>query len=212
MATIKSTSLGKISGRVGNAVFYVRGEQNCIRSSPLAYHDANTPEQQLQRMRLRGVTTFYGVLMSTLVPLIWRRFALGTSLSGYNLFVRENIRAFDGRGGVIFENLCFSKGRLPAAENMVWVRSSDSIVRLTWENLSACSWRRMNDRLIVVVVGADASFYLLMPPAFRVTRRRKSTEIRLEKQEQPVHLYCFFGTEKMDGFSDDVHFEIGAES
>lgn len=208
MATIKSRSWGKISGRVGNAVFYMQGEQNCIRSLPLSYHDANTPEQQMQRMRLRGVTTFYGVLMSTLVPLIWRKLALGTRWSGYNLFVRENIRAFDGTGGIIFENLRFSRGRLPAAENMELERSSDSVVHLTWENLSACSRRRMNDRLIVVVVAADASFYLLMPPAFRVERKRKLTEITLEKQEQPVHLYCFFATEKMDGFSDDVHFEI----
>lgn len=208
MAIIKPTPLGRISGRVGNAIFYrVRG-RTCVRSCPLSYRDANTPAQQLQRMKLKDIATFYHVLKPTVISIIWRKFALGTSLSGYNLFVRENIRAFDGMGGIIFENLHFSKGKLPSAENMKLVRGSDRVVRLTWENLSACSRKRMTDPLMVVVVAADASFYLLTPPGFRVNREQKWAEIPLEEQEQPQHVYYFFAAEKMDGFSNDIHFEI----
>ncbi|MFR4037743.1 MAG: hypothetical protein ACLTZT_08070 [Butyricimonas faecalis] len=67
MAKHYNSLLRGLSGRIGNTIFYRNGNQDCIRSYPLEYHDANTPEQQKNRKRLTVALRFYQQLKETLL-------------------------------------------------------------------------------------------------------------------------------------------------
>ena len=92
MAKHCNSLLRGLRGRIGNTIFYRNGDQDCIRSYPLEYHDANTPEQQKNRAHLTVALRFYQQLKETLLKEVWKSEGHRLKTNGYALFMKKNFR------------------------------------------------------------------------------------------------------------------------
>lgn len=207
MAQVNNRIVG-FSGRIGDLIFYRSGGKEFVRRCSRGRRDAQTPGQLLQRQRMRGVVKMYQALRATFVHRVWQQLAQMYSLSAYQLFIQHNIRAFDGRGGIIFDRLHFSAGILPLPANLSAERTGPTEVKLTWQNPGVFPREKMSDRLVVVVVGEDTAFYLPGPESVNACRGAQQALLSLQERETPSHLYCFFASANGQEFSDNVYFKV----
>lgn len=121
MAKHYNSLLRGLSGRIGNTIFYRNGNQDCIRSYPLEYHDANTPEQQKNRKRLTVALRFYQQLKETLLKEVWKNEGHRQKTNGYALFMKRNIHVFTPEGKIAdFSRLQIGIGRRQDVNNMAY--------------------------------------------------------------------------------------------
>ena len=150
MAIGKSVLLDGLRGKIGNVIFYRVGEEVRIRSRNSRYRDAKTPEQQAQRSRVKGVAALYNGLSSQLL-VYWKEQAVGTNLTGYNLFMRSNIHNVGPDGNLLNpQDLLVVQGNLPQPS---WVKAeltSWGIMQLAWDT-DTPEYKNSEDRLCIVV-------------------------------------------------------------
>lgn len=137
MATGKSLLLDGLRGKIGNLVFYQVGEELRIRSKSSHYRDAKTPRQQAQRSRVKGVAALYNELSSQLM-VYWKEQCAGTSLTGYNLFMRSNIRNVGADGCLLdSRDLVVTQGSLPLPVSVKAKITLQGMLRLAWDTDTA---------------------------------------------------------------------------
>ncbi len=150
MAIGKSVLLDGLRGKIGNVIFYRVGEEVRVRSRSSRYRDAKTPEQQAQRSRVKGVAALYNGLSSQLL-VYWKEQAVGTNLTGYNLFMRSNIHNVGPDGNLLNpQELLVVQGNLPQPS---WVKAeltSRGIMQLAWDT-DTPEYKNSEDRLCIVV-------------------------------------------------------------
>ena len=100
MAIIFSSALQHLKGKIGNFIFYLAKGQLRMRSYGKPNTICWTSEQKLQQNRLRAVVFFYRVNQTTLLPKIWKIAARDMIMSGYNLFIRENMSVFNAEHSI----------------------------------------------------------------------------------------------------------------
>lgn len=182
-----------ISGKVGNTVFYQVGPETRVRSIPAEYSDAKTPEQLDCRSQFMVAICFYRHLVETPLREVWRVAAGGMSASGYNFFMRLNMKVFKPDGKIAdFSRLQLAVGMMQEVNNLRGEVDDRDVVTLTWEENAGLAPARMSDELMVVVLYGDRSF----TPVFeevRATRRDGKATFRLYRRRgTAAHLYCFF--------------------
>lgn len=97
MATIKRGILGGGSGSVANVVMTAWKGIAVIKSKPLSVANPQTPAQNIQRGKFSGIVNIAQHILSSVIQPVWNNFA--QSMSGYNLFVKNNvITTFDING------------------------------------------------------------------------------------------------------------------
>jgi hypothetical protein len=79
-----------ISGRMGNRVYYLRNEKQCSRAHVMPANP-RTKRQQQGRTRFAGLVTRWRSLGPSLKE-NWSRRARNLNMSGYNLFISENMK------------------------------------------------------------------------------------------------------------------------
>lgn len=150
MATGKSVLLEGLRGKIGNLVFYRVGEELRIRSKSNHYRDAKTPGQQAQRSRVKGVAALYNGLSSQL-SVYWKEQCTGTNLTGYNLFMRSNIRHVGSDGSLLNpQDLVVAQGTLPQPASVKAKITSQGVLRLAWDAKTA-DYENTTDRLCIAV-------------------------------------------------------------
>ena len=111
--------------------------------------------------------------------------------SGYTLFLKANMRAFNGEG-LLYDLVHFSAGNLFLPRELQGCREGDK-VRLTWKNEYVVREERLGDELWCVVMMEDMRFRIVTPEAISEERGKR------------IHLYCFFGSINRCDFSENLH-------
>ena len=138
MAKHCNSLLRGLRGRIGNTIFYRNGDQDCIRSYPLEYHDANTPEQQKNRAHLTVALRFYQQLKETLLKEVWKSEGHRLKTNGYALFMKKNYHVFTPEGKIAdFSRLQIGIGRRQDVNNMTLSIDPQDKVTLQWETTRA---------------------------------------------------------------------------
>ena len=198
-----------ISGKVGNTVFYRVGADTRVRSTPAEYSDAKTPEQMDCRSQYMVAICFYRHMVVTPLREVWRVATGGMSASGYNFFMRLNMKVFKPDGKIAdFSRLQLAVGMLQKVNNLRGEVDDRDVVTLTWEENAGLAPARMGDELMVVVLYGDRSF----TPVFeevRATRGERKAMIQLNrKRGMAAHLYCFFRAKEGKAYSSSQYLRI----
>jgi len=96
MAIIKRGILGGLSGKIGNVVGSSWKGIATLKSLPLSVSNPKTVGQVAQRKAFKAVTLAGSDLLSDICKPLWDREA--QQMSGYNAFVKNNIKAFSSLG------------------------------------------------------------------------------------------------------------------
>lgn len=210
MAQIRNNLLSGLSGRVGNVVFYQCRGRTYVRRLPVSVSNPRTPLQLIQRHKIVAVQTFYKTLRDTIIPRIWKEAASQLNMSGYNLFMKCNLAAFDGQGSMAdYAKVHFSSGRLPQADCLSLAEAGRNEIMVKWKNVTPLNARRMTDRLMGVVVYEDESFDILLPEEIGAQRQDEQARIPI-RAETPalLALYVFFADRDLQFFSKDQYFSL----
>lgn len=150
MAIGKSVLLDSFHGKVGNMVLYQVGGEVRMRSKGFRYRDAKTPEQLAQRSRVKGIAALYREFSYQLL-VYWKEQAVGTTLNGYNMFMRCNIHHVGPDGSLLNpRDLLVTQGSLPIPSWLKAETTAQGILRLSWDTDKMES-KNMTDRLRIVV-------------------------------------------------------------
>ena len=96
MVEIKSGLLKDAHGRHDGMVIYHKRGKTFGRKLPSYDGNVDSPIRARQNARLSSVVTLYQSVKNTFLVYSWNREANNRDISsGYNLFVKENINAFD---------------------------------------------------------------------------------------------------------------------
>lgn len=112
MGVIRRGILGGFSNRVGNVVGSSWKGIATMRVLPLSVSNPRTAAQINVRENFSGITKMASALLTSIVKPLNDRFAV--RMSGYNLFIQRNSKAFQNDGTFVPENLTLSHGRLSA--------------------------------------------------------------------------------------------------
>ncbi|WP_455510707.1 DUF6266 family protein [Butyricimonas paravirosa] len=212
MAKFKSP-LGVVQGGYGNLVTYCVKGQNRVRSKPLEYHDANTPEQQKARRRICIVSRFYSKLKETPIIDIWRVAAIPTPYDRYSLFRKVNTNVFLPNGKIgDFSNLHMAQGTLPQVLNMQIAIDLEDNVTLTWTNHLEYITSYDNSRLGIIAIYSHRSFRPRLLEGISATRKDQKAVFHVDrKTANALHLYVFFSSPEKNAYSNDQYFKLTFE-
>lgn len=112
MGIIRRGILGGFSNRVGNVVGSSWKGIATMRVLPLSVANPRTAAQINVRKNFSGITQMASELLTSIVKPLNDRFAV--RMSGYNLFIQRNSKAFQNDGAFVPADLTLSHGRLSA--------------------------------------------------------------------------------------------------
>jgi len=195
--------LGPFTGKVGSVVGSSWKGVNYIKSLP-GPNSSNSEGQQKQRSRFKAVVSFASSLLETLIRPVWNLSA--GKMTGYNLFVKTNMPAFD-ESGELSKHSQFraSVGSLSLPANMRIQDDAEvsSGIEITWKDESATGIGNAKDKLHLLVMSASR-VHIIHSDA---VRSDQSAEITLPVDPGATHVYAFFGTREEDEFSED-HYQM----
>lgn len=199
-----------IQGKIGNTVFYQVGKQTRARSASAEYKDANTLKQRECRSQLRVATRFYQHLLATLLRDVWRVAVGGMSGSGYNFFMKLNMKVFKPNGKIAdFSLLQLAVGMLPNVNNLTGKVDEEEVVTLLWDESAGLAPTRADDRLVVVVLYANRSFSPVSIEGVQAVRGDGRATFRLtRKRGEAAHLYCFFEARDRGAYSTNQYIRL----
>ena len=193
--------LGPFSGKVGSVVGSTWKGINYIKSLP-GPNSSNTEGQQKQRSRFKSVVGFASALLETLIRPVWNLSA--GKMTGYNLFVKNNMPAFDENGDLAnHADFQASVGSLPLPANLTVQDDADVVsgIELSWSDASATGIGNATDKLHLLVMSGERVHIIHTDAA----RSDQSAEITLPVEVGQTHVYAFFGTAEMDEYSEDIY-------
>ena len=97
MGTARSNLLNQLKGSFGNVILYEVNGQLRIRSKTGRYRKSKSSKQKAQKNRFKGAASFYHKLEMPMY-MTWSDATHGQNISGYNLFIKENIHSFTETG------------------------------------------------------------------------------------------------------------------
>ena len=200
---IKRGAFHGFSGQVGNLVGGKWKGTNYMRLKAESVTDAKTEDQVAQRLRFKGMIRFAQSVLYNVIQPVWNKDAEG--MSGFNLFVKKNMDAFDSEGNIIDYGLLeLSTGKLDSAE--IAMEATDGVagsVTVTWNNNSDEPNASEDDslRLIAIKEGVKP---VLLKEKFARTEGSATFAIPFEAGDT-VHLYAFFEDVKARRFSKDSY-------
>lgn len=206
-------SIFKISGKVGNTIFMERNGKCFARSKPAEVRNPNTPEQQAVRGRFRTAVKFYQRLNATSLHEVWKQAGDRARMSGFNLFMKTNLKMFDDKGQIAdFDGLRLAAGNRPGAWGLTAMADGAGRVRLRWELDDGRVVVNGDDRLVVALLYGDRLFSPVVAKGAPALRREKTAVVEVERRPgAELHLYCFFVSPGGDAFSDSQHVAVWTE-
>ncbi len=210
MAIIKSSLLKSIGGKIGELVFcYLKGRQY-LRRLPQKGKREILPTQQLQINRMRACVSFYHANRDTPIPDIWKLVAREVISSGYNLFVKTNIKLFDMEHRIgDYSRLQLTCGILEMPYEWSIRRVAPDRVQLKWSNCSVLTEERAGDGLQAFWLRDNGSFEIEIFPLPEIRRDAEEAVIPLPADnETDWHLYLYFANSDRTAFSGNKYFFI----
>lgn len=209
MGKISQGILGGVSGTVGNVVGGSWKGISYLRAKADHYNDANSEKQVSQRSRFKSCVALAQSVLDIIIRPIWNKKAI--KMSGYNLFVKNNLVAFDENGDISdFDLLHFSIGDLPLPidlEAVFDVENEGGIV-INWTDNSGVGSAAATDKLNVVVM-CNGELFILQGVV--ITRNQEHAAIALPfASADSKHVYAFFSSAEKGTYSTDKHILIAA--
>jgi len=199
MAKIDYLHGGRLSGLIGNAVF--AGDNVRVRPRKRRA-DEWTPAQKSQRSRYRAVVDLYKKLRNVLIMPVWKC-AAQNGLTAYNLFISENMAAFDTEGKIKDPTLLkMAIGELPRPFNMTAsINISDPTkVDITWENDEVIDLDRETDHLVAVFYNGQR---FSRPVSTEFLRKDEAASLEFPEKYGPgSYVYVFFGNSRKDAYCE----------
>lgn len=206
MGIIKRGVLGGFSGKIGNIVGTSWKGLAVMKSLPLSVANPRSTGQVSQRTKFTSMSQLASALLGVLIIPYWNRFA--SQMSGYNLFVMQNIaNAFTSVGdfvGLLLKTSPSTIGVTPIVSGEA--NASTSRVTVDWIDSLSISGSLESDQAYVTIIDSDG--VLLSSGMTSSTRQNAEALITLDgaiTQNQHIFVYLFFVS--ADGkriFSDDV--------
>lgn len=212
MAIVFSALFHKMKGKIGHLILYNVKGQIRTRANSGKMSVLWSPAQELQQNRLRSAVFFYRANQTTFLPKIWRLAARNMVMSGYNLFLRENMPVFNAGHSIgDYSMLHISKGTLEFPQVLQVSGYGNGKIRLTWKNLLPKTSGSMSDRLHAVWLDGKGDFSLRVLSMPEVSRREEQAVLPLpEAGRQDLHLYIYFSDKEENQFSPDRYFYLPA--
>lgn len=210
MARFNPPVWGNISGKLGDLVICRGKIRWYVRRKAKVSHKPPTRRQCVQRKRLGSTVLFYKAAKEAGLHEAWKAAAVGQKMTGFNLFVKANIRNFSETGEIVdFANIRLSSGRLELPDLIKVCDKTTDTLSLNWEVPDYLPPERDDDRPIVALMKNKAVYSVTLPEMGSVCRKDGRVTIRLPPDaEEYHHLYVFFQTETGKAFSETRYFEI----
>lgn len=189
---------GRISGLVGNVVF--AGET--VRSRPTRTTNGWTEAQKSQRLRYKAVVGLYRKLKNVIITPVWS-YAPKKRLTAYNLFISNNMQAFDHAGKIKDPTkIKVAIGELPQPFNISASLNpvDPNKVNIRWENEEVIDPYRVNDHLVVMFYnGKNFS----MPISTEYLRKEEAASVEFpEAFGSGSYVYVFFGNRDKNSYCE----------
>jgi len=211
MAKMKRPIGDMVSGKVGNAVFFVLDGESYVRAAPQRKKTGWTPDQQLHRQRFSKASQLWREVKPAQVHQIWH---LGAKkMNGYAYFLKANLPAFALDGSLMdprMLQLSTGKLHLPLGFQAHRVAMEGSTVAVSWQNDPLLKGVRLQDELMVVS-SHDGIFSEATPTGLERGRGNGTFELppsSLPHAPNPLHLYLFFASADKKEYTGSVCFEI----
>lgn len=194
MAIIENGLLKGSHGRLDEFIIYQYREKTCIRRKPDKSQIRLTPEMLEQQERMAGVVALYQAVKAVGIYCLWQNTARGRGVTGYNLLVKYNQKAFSGRGVITdFHKLFLTVGPLQLPDRMSLVPAGAGEWVLAWNNDTPYPNTREDDRLVVVLMKRADRFTVKVPDIGAPLRKECRAVIRIAPGlEDYTHLFCYF--------------------
>lgn len=199
-----------LRGRLGNVVFCELNGVPYARRAPEVVNNPNTPKQQAVRSRLRVAVRFFQKLKDTPLKGILDISAEGICSSGYTLFMKKNLKAFQANGQVgDFSQLHFAVGKRQQGYNLTGKIDERGMVTLNWENDVKTDSAEKKDRLMVVALYSDRAFSPMLLERVHAQREDREAIFQIVRLSgAKIHLYCFFVSPDGEQFSDSQYIQL----
>lgn len=211
MAEIKSGLFKSAHGRHGGVVLYQRNGKTFSRNLPSYDGNAGSVTRAQQNTRLSSVVTLYQSVKKTFLVYSWNREANRHNIiSGYNLFVKENIKAFAPDYTVgDFALLKFTLGDLQIPFHFRQQPGPEGVFSVTWACNPQENARRNEDSLMLVVIYDNEPFRIEIIENTGITRSDGKACIPLAQTEaENAHVYAFFTNQNRDSFTESLYFQV----
>lgn len=214
MAIVFSSLFKKLKGKIDNLVFYESRGQTRLRSQTANDTTPSTPAQLLQQGRLRTAVSFYRANAGSALPHIWRTAAKGKVMSGYNLFLRENMAVFDADFRISdYAQLHVSRGQLEFPQSLRLSSYGEGEACVEWRNVLPPTSLHMSDLLHAFWLADDGTFTLRTPVMSPARRDACRATLPLpDAGRRGMHLYLYFSDQEEKRFSPDRYFHLPALS
>lgn len=207
MAIGSSQLFAELRGALGNIVIYKVGDQIRVRGRAGKYKDRKSPEQMAHRSKVKTIAKLYHHLDLQLI-IYWKQLTTGTPLSGYNLFMKENIRKITDEGTIAdFSLFRISKGVLPLPLQIEAEITPEKKIRIEWEVQSKTGLMGSDSLQLAVYTPAKKDNpkirIIELPP---VSREAGHYEFQLpDTIQNPAHYYAFFKSKYTNDISDSCY-------
>lgn len=188
MGIIRRGILGGFSNRVGNVVGSSWKGIATMRVLPLSVANPRTAAQINVRKNFSGITQMASALLTSIVKPLNDRFAV--RMSGYNLFIQRNSKAFQNDGTFVPSELTLSHGRLSAPVlSVVEVVGED--VEVGWSSALAGAMDLASDRAYIVVLDSTSG-EILGTSSGVATRAEGEAIFKAKQTNEDVVVYIAF--------------------
>ncbi|RGV36646.1 hypothetical protein DWW18_00125 [Butyricimonas virosa] len=211
MVEIKSGLLKDACGRHDGMVIYKKRGKTFGRKLPSYDGNVDSPTRAKQNARLSSVVTLYQSVKNTFLVYSWNREATNRDISsGYNLFVKENIKAFDSDYNVgDFALLKFTLGDLQIPFQFRQQQAPEGIFSITWDTTPWICDRRNKDKLILAIIYDNEPFRIQIIENTGISRNDGIANIPLEQPEATeAHVYAFFTNTDRDSFTNSLYYRV----
>jgi len=211
MAEIKSGLFKDASGRHAGVVLYQKRGKTFSRNLPSYDGNAGSPTRAQQNTRLSSVVTLYQSVKKTFLVHSWNREANRQNIvSGYNLFVRENIRAYAPDYNIgDFALLKFTLGDLQIPFHLRQQTAPEGVFSITWDFNPWEHARRNRDELMLVIIYENDPFRIQIIENTGIMRIDGKAYIPLAQTDAGnAHVYAFFTNRERDSFTGSCYFQV----
>lgn len=207
MARISDNLFGKIKGKLGNLILSSWKGISYLRIRTAKFHDRKSVAQKKCRSRFAACSKMGSILKKTLLMPIWNPVA--EKMTGYNLFVKTNIKNFDDMGMISnYPGFIFSFGDLPGLRSpeLKTIPGVKNKLEITWIDNSEEVSASPDDKLkIVTITGQEVSFNHELP----FTRSSgKAIFLSYYGKDGFSHCYPFFSNADFTKFSPNNYISI----
>lgn len=190
MGRIINGILGGVSGKVSGVVGSKWKDIKYLRAYAVPANP-DTPDQQIQRSRMRSIVAIARQLIGTLIQPYWNPFY--SSMSGFNAFVKYNIMHLSANDYYLTTDNQMSRGNVLGVEGLTGTYDeTNGAFNLQWSNNSNGSTGLSSDIAYLVIAHKDGTIYNSISTAEPRTSGDFSNSIASGLTNSDLIYYLFF--------------------